>query len=174
MTAQMAERLHYPLGGSRRSRRAACPTRTSSQAPPCSLRPRRLARLDRPLEATRAHLLAGQVLLGYDDARAGELLAAAAAERRLAWRTWRRRPDGGRDRRTTARRLPRPGSTRGNQGATNVLSLGRTTYCARSAPAITTTVASPASSWLARSIGSRWPIPRRLFTARASRWWPCE
>jgi hypothetical protein len=36
--------------------------------------------LDRPLEATRAHLLAGQVLLGHDDARAGELLEQAATE----------------------------------------------------------------------------------------------
>jgi hypothetical protein len=34
--------------------------------------------LDRPLEATRAHLLAGQLLLGHDDDRAGELLEEAA------------------------------------------------------------------------------------------------
>jgi hypothetical protein len=34
--------------------------------------------LDRPLEATRAHLLAGQLLLGCDDERARELLEEAA------------------------------------------------------------------------------------------------
>ena len=36
--------------------------------------------LDRPLEATRARLLAGQVLLGHDDERASKLLEEAAAE----------------------------------------------------------------------------------------------
>jgi hypothetical protein len=36
--------------------------------------------LDRPLEATRARLLAGQVLLGHDDERARELLDEAALE----------------------------------------------------------------------------------------------
>ena len=36
--------------------------------------------LDRPLEAARARLLAGQVLLGHDDERARELLEGAATE----------------------------------------------------------------------------------------------
>ena len=36
--------------------------------------------LDRPLEAARARLLAGQVLLGHDDERARELLAMAAEQ----------------------------------------------------------------------------------------------
>jgi hypothetical protein len=36
--------------------------------------------LDRPLEATRAHLLAGQLLLGHDDRRARELLDEAAEQ----------------------------------------------------------------------------------------------
>jgi hypothetical protein len=36
--------------------------------------------LDRPLEATRAHLLAGQLLLGHDDERAHDLLEEAAQQ----------------------------------------------------------------------------------------------
>jgi tetratricopeptide (TPR) repeat protein len=81
MTAQMAERLHYPLG-----RAAALEARGVSDEDPVAgaalLAEAEEAwrALDRPLEATRAHLLAGQVLLGHDDARAGELLATAAAE----------------------------------------------------------------------------------------------
>ena len=39
---------------------------------------------------------------------------------------------------------------------------------------MTTTVASPASAWLAGSIGSRWAIPSRLLTAFASSRWPGE
>jgi hypothetical protein len=36
--------------------------------------------LDRPLEATRARLLAGQLLVGHDDERARELLEEAAQQ----------------------------------------------------------------------------------------------
>jgi len=36
--------------------------------------------LDRPLEATRARLLAGQLLLGHDDERAREMLEQAAEQ----------------------------------------------------------------------------------------------
>jgi tetratricopeptide (TPR) repeat protein len=81
MTAQMAERLHYPLG-----RAAALEARGVSDEDPAAgaalLAEAEEAwrTLDRPLEATRAHLLAGQVLLGHDDTRACELLAEAAAE----------------------------------------------------------------------------------------------
>ena len=81
MTAQMAERLHYPLG-----RAAALEARGVSDEDPAAgaalLAEAEEAwrALDRPLEATRARLLAGQVLLGHDDTRARELLAEAAAE----------------------------------------------------------------------------------------------
>jgi tetratricopeptide (TPR) repeat protein len=81
MTAQMAERLHYPLG-----RAAALEARGVSDEDPAAgaalLAEAEEAwrELDRPLEATRAHLLAGQVLLGHDDIRACALLAEAAAE----------------------------------------------------------------------------------------------
>src|SRR5215213_8819915 len=80
MASQMAERLHYPLG-----RAAALEARGVSDEDPAAgaalLAEAEEAwrELDRPLEATRARLLAGQVLLGHDDERAGELLAGAAA-----------------------------------------------------------------------------------------------
>ena len=81
MAAQMAERLHYPLG-----RAAALEARGVSDEDPAAgaalLAEAEEAwrALDRPLEATRSRLLAGQVLVGHDDARACELLADAAAE----------------------------------------------------------------------------------------------
>jgi class 3 adenylate cyclase/tetratricopeptide (TPR) repeat protein len=79
MAAQMAERLHYPVG-----RAAALEARGVAEDDPVAgaglLAEAEEAwqALDRPLEATRAHLLAGQLLLGTDDERAGELLEEAA------------------------------------------------------------------------------------------------
>jgi len=44
----------------------------------------------------------------------------------------------------------------------------RGTYGDLSEPAITITVASPASAWLEGLTGSRWAMPSRRLTARAS------
>ena len=87
MASQMAERLHYPIG-----RAAALEARGVSDPDPAAgaalLAEAEQAwrELDRPLEATRARLLAGQVLLGHDDERARELLEEAAAGERAAGR----------------------------------------------------------------------------------------
>jgi tetratricopeptide (TPR) repeat protein len=81
MASQMAERMHYPVG-----RAAALEARGVAEEDP-AVGSALLAeaedawrQLDRPLEATRARLLAGQMLLGYDNERAVELLAQAAAQ----------------------------------------------------------------------------------------------
>jgi hypothetical protein len=81
MASQMAERLHYPVG-----RAAALEARGVSDEDPLAgaellVEAEEAWRaLDRPLEATRAHLLAGQLLMGHDDERAQELLEQAAAQ----------------------------------------------------------------------------------------------
>ena len=81
MASQMAERLHYPVG-----RAAALEARGVSDEDPAAgaglLAEAEEAwrALDRPMEATRARLLAGQVLLGHDDERARELLEQAAEQ----------------------------------------------------------------------------------------------
>ncbi|MET0614392.1 MAG: adenylate/guanylate cyclase domain-containing protein [Thermoleophilaceae bacterium] len=81
MASQMAERLHYPVG-----RAAALEARGVAEEDPVA-GAELLAEaeeawraLDRPLEATRARLLAGQVLQGHDDDRARELLEQAAEQ----------------------------------------------------------------------------------------------
>jgi hypothetical protein len=81
LTTQMAERLHYPLGAA-----AALEARGAADEDP--VEGARLlgeaesawAELDRPLEANRARLLAGQLLLAHDGERGRELLESAAAE----------------------------------------------------------------------------------------------
>jgi class 3 adenylate cyclase/tetratricopeptide (TPR) repeat protein len=81
LTTQMAERLHYPLG-------AAAALEASGAAEEDPVESARLlgeaeaawAELDRPLEANRARLLAGQLLLAHDGERGRELLESAAAE----------------------------------------------------------------------------------------------
>ena len=77
----MAERLHYPIG-----RAAALEARGVADEDPAA-GAELLAEaedawraLDRPLEATRARLLAGQLLLGHDDERGRELLEQAAEQ----------------------------------------------------------------------------------------------
>jgi hypothetical protein len=81
MASQMAERLHYPIG-----RAAALEARGVSDEDPAAgaallaEAEEAWSALDRPLEATRARLLAGQVLLGHDDTRACQLLEEAAEE----------------------------------------------------------------------------------------------
>ncbi len=81
MASQMAERLHYPVGVA-----AALEARGVAEEDPAA-GAELLAEaeeawraLDRPMEATRAHLLAGQLLLGHDDERARELLEEAAEQ----------------------------------------------------------------------------------------------
>ena len=79
--AELAERLHYPTG-----RAAALEARGVSLPDP--LEGSRVLQqaaevwsaLDRPLEAARSRLLAGQVLLSADPGRARELLEEAALE----------------------------------------------------------------------------------------------
>ena len=79
--SQLAERLHYPIG-----RAAALEARGVSDEDPdagaalLAEAEQAWRELDRPLEAARARLLAGQVLLGHDDERARELLDEAAQE----------------------------------------------------------------------------------------------
>jgi hypothetical protein len=79
MASQMAERLHYPVG-----RAAALEARgVAADDPATGVQLLAEAEeawraLDRPLEATRARLLAGQLLKGHDDERARELLEQAA------------------------------------------------------------------------------------------------
>ena len=66
-----------PGGGARGGRSRRGPERPE---PTCSRRPNTWTALDRPLEATRARLLAGQLLRGHDDDRARELLEQAASQ----------------------------------------------------------------------------------------------
>ena len=81
LTAQMAGRLHYPLGSA-----AALEAQGMAAEDPVEgaglLAQAEAAwtTLDRPLEATRARLLAGQILLPREPGRARELLEEAAAE----------------------------------------------------------------------------------------------
>ena len=80
LTAQMAERLHYPLGAA-----AALEARGAASEDPVegaellAEAEAAWAALDRPLEANRARLLAGQLLLAHDGERGRELLESAAA-----------------------------------------------------------------------------------------------
>jgi tetratricopeptide (TPR) repeat protein len=81
LTTQMAERLHYPLGTA-----AALEARGAADEDPVegarllSEAEEAWTELDRPLEANRARLLAGQLLLAHDGERGRELLESAAAE----------------------------------------------------------------------------------------------
>ena len=87
----IAERLHYPIG--RAAALEACGV-SAEGIPPRGPRssPRReeaWRALDRPLEATRARLLAGQVLASHDPERSRDPLEGAATEsERLGWPTW--------------------------------------------------------------------------------------
>ena len=79
LTAQLSERLHYPVGqaAALEARGVASEDRTEGARLLAEAEEAWRA-LDRPLEATRARLLAGQLLLGEDDERAQELLESAA------------------------------------------------------------------------------------------------
>jgi class 3 adenylate cyclase/tetratricopeptide (TPR) repeat protein len=79
MAAQMAERLHYPLGrAAALEARGVAEEDATAGADLLAEAEEAWRALDRPLEATRAHLLAGQLLLGCDDERAQRLLEEAA------------------------------------------------------------------------------------------------
>ena len=60
--AQMAERLHYPLGAPRRSRRRGGRRGSGGGARLLAQAEAAWVTLDRPLEATRSRLSAGQML----------------------------------------------------------------------------------------------------------------
>jgi class 3 adenylate cyclase/tetratricopeptide (TPR) repeat protein len=81
MAAQMAERMHYPVGraAALEARGVASDDRAAG-ADLLAEAEEAWRALDRPLEATRARLLAGQFLLGHDDERARTLLEEAAAQ----------------------------------------------------------------------------------------------
>ena len=91
--AELAERLHYPIG-----RAAALEARGVAAEDPeegaalLAEAEEAWRELDRPLEAARCRLLAGQVLRGHDDERARELLEPRprSRARRSACRTWPR------------------------------------------------------------------------------------
>src|SRR5918993_3660603 len=79
--AQMAERLHYPVGRAAALEARGVASGDAEEGAGLLLEAEDAWRaLDRPLEATRARLLAGQVLLGTDDERARALLADAATQ----------------------------------------------------------------------------------------------
>jgi predicted ATPase/class 3 adenylate cyclase len=81
MASQLSERLHYPVGqaAALEARGVASEDRVAGAELLAEAEDAWRA-LDRPLEATRARLLAGQLLLGEDDDRAQELLASAAEQ----------------------------------------------------------------------------------------------
>ena len=81
LTAQMAERLHYPLGtAAALEARGAASEDPAEGAELLAEAEAAWAALDRPLESNRARLLAGQLLLAHDGERGRELLESAAAE----------------------------------------------------------------------------------------------
>ena len=151
MASQMAERLHYPIG-----RAAALEARGVSDEDPTAgaalLAEAEQAwrELDRPLEATRARLLAGQVLLGHDDERARELLDEAALRERAP-----RRAAPGREG-ARRRRAPPNDCTEGRRS--RVESATATGPRRRSRPPWR----RPRAPGSPASIGSRWPIAEAL------------
>jgi class 3 adenylate cyclase/tetratricopeptide (TPR) repeat protein len=79
--AKLSERLHYPVG-----RAAALEAQGAAAADPeegaalLAEAEQAWAALERPLEAARCHLMAGQALAGHDPERSRELLEEAADE----------------------------------------------------------------------------------------------
>jgi class 3 adenylate cyclase/tetratricopeptide (TPR) repeat protein len=79
--SELAERLHYPVGSAAAlEARGAAATDPAEAAALLTEAARAWDALDRPLDATRSRLLAGQLLLAADGDRGRELLEAAAAE----------------------------------------------------------------------------------------------
>jgi tetratricopeptide (TPR) repeat protein len=79
--SELAERLHYPMGSAAAlEARGATADDPAEAAALLTEAARAWRALDRPLEATRSRLLAGQLLRASDAERGRELLDAAAAE----------------------------------------------------------------------------------------------
>jgi class 3 adenylate cyclase/predicted ATPase len=79
--AELAERLHYPIGrAAALEARGVCADDPAEGAALLGEAAEAWAELDRPLEAARSRLLAGQVLAPADPERARGLLADAAEE----------------------------------------------------------------------------------------------
>ncbi len=145
---ELAERLHYPIGrAAALEARGVCADDPREGAALLDEAAAAWTALDRPLEAARSRLLAGQALVTAAPAEARERLEAAAEEIELLG----------------VHHL----SERALFADTRLSGYG-----ALSAPAITITVESPASSWLSALAGSRWPMPSLRPTAAASRSWP--
>lgn len=80
-TVQMADRLHYPLGAAAAlEARGVAAENPSEGADLLEQAASAWASLERPIEAVRARLLAGRLLLAHDPARARELLEGVAEE----------------------------------------------------------------------------------------------
>jgi hypothetical protein len=79
--SELAERLHYPVGSAAALEARGAATEDPQEAAALLTEAAQAWRaLDRPLEATRARLLAGQLLIVSDPDRGRELLEIAAAE----------------------------------------------------------------------------------------------
>ncbi len=144
--AELADRLHYPVG------RAASLEAQGATAEDAGDAIRLLAEardawtaLRRPLEASRCDLVAALVLAERDPAEAERARERAAEEYETLGVAH------------LARQAREPAALR------------LSSYCVRSVPVITTTLASPAIAWLSGSIASRWSMPSLRPTAIASR-----
>jgi hypothetical protein len=79
--SELAERLHYPIGrAAALEAQGVCAEEPEKGAELLCEAATAWAELDRPLEATRARLLAGQLIVGFDPERGRDLLADAATE----------------------------------------------------------------------------------------------
>ncbi|MBD0280731.1 MAG: AAA family ATPase [Thermoleophilaceae bacterium] len=79
--AELAERLHYPVGSAAALEARGAATDDPEEGARLLIEAAQAWRtLDRPLEAARSRLLAGQVLVAADPERGRELLDVAAAE----------------------------------------------------------------------------------------------
>jgi tetratricopeptide (TPR) repeat protein len=81
LASQLSERLHYPIGHAAALEARGVTHEDATEGAALLAEAEEAWRaLDRPLEATRARLLAGQLLVGSDDERAQALLASAAEQ----------------------------------------------------------------------------------------------
>jgi tetratricopeptide (TPR) repeat protein len=79
--SELAERLHYPIGrAAALEAQGMCAEDAGAGAELLSQAAEAWGELDRPLEAARARLLAGQVLVSVDADRGREILVGAAEE----------------------------------------------------------------------------------------------
>jgi hypothetical protein len=78
---ELAERLHYPIGrAAALEAKGVCAEEPAAGADLLSEAADAWSELDRPLEAARARLLAGQMMVAEDSQRGRTLLIGAAAE----------------------------------------------------------------------------------------------